>query len=174
MRRPGILAAIPLALTLALAGCGGGDSGANVASVNTAKPSAAASAAASGDPQAKALKFAQCMREHGIQMDDPEPGKGVMFKMDKNGSQEKMQQAQEACKEFQPTGMGPGGKPDPKQAEQMRKYSQCMRDNGVEAFPDPDGGMLRMTGDAGEDPDFKAANEKCAKEFLPGAAQGGS
>lgn len=175
MRRRGILAAIPLALTLALAGCGASDAGgSDVASVSSGKPAAAASASASVDPQAKGLKFAQCMREHGIPMDDPEPGKGVMLKMDKSISPETAQKAQEACKEYAPSGGGPGGKVDPKMAEQLRKFSQCMRDNGVEAFPDPDGGALRMTGEAGDDPDFKAAQDKCSKEFLPQMGQGGS
>ncbi|HUR01121.1 MAG TPA: hypothetical protein VM347_01140 [Nonomuraea sp.] len=173
MRR-GILAAIPLALALALTGCGADEGGgADVASLSSGKPAAAASASASVDPQAKGLKFAQCMRENGVPMDDPEPGKGVMLKMDKSISPETAQKAQEACKQYAPTGVGPNGG-DPKRTEQMRKFSQCMRDNGVEAFPDPDGGALRMTGEVGDDPDFKAAQEKCSKEFLPEAGQGGS
>ncbi|MEU4225006.1 hypothetical protein AB0F17_11975 [Nonomuraea sp. NPDC026600] len=174
MRR-GILAAIPLALALALTGCGAeAGGGADVASVSSGKPAAAAPSASAGeDRAAKGLKFAQCMREHGVPMDDPEPGKGVLLKMDNSISPETAQKAQEACKEYAPSGGGPGGKVDPKMAEQMRKYSQCMRDSGVEAFPDPDGGMLRMDSAAGEDPDFKAAQEKC-KEFMPGMRQGGS
>ncbi|MFD1539217.1 hypothetical protein [Nonomuraea guangzhouensis] len=172
MRR-GILAAIPLALALALTGCGANEgSGANVASVSSGKPAAAPSASAGEDRAAKGLKFAQCMREHGVPMDDPEPGKGVMLKLDNSVPRETAEKAQEACKEYAPN-MDGGAKADPKMAEQMRKYSQCMRDNGVEAFPDPDGGMLRMDSAAGEDPDFKTAQEKC-KEFMPGMRQGGS
>jgi hypothetical protein len=175
MRRRGILAAIPLALTLALAGCGANDAGgSDVASVSTGKPAAAPSASASVDRAGMGLKFAQCMRENGVPMDDPEPGKGVMLKMDKSISPETAQKAQEACKEYAPTGGGPDGKADPKRAESMRKFAQCMRDNGVESFPDPEGAGLRVTGETGDDPDFKAAQEKCSKEFLPEMGQGGS
>jgi len=53
--------------------------------------------------------------------------------------------------------------------EQMRKFSQCMRDNGVPDFPDPDAdGRLRGPGhDREGDPKFRAAQEKC-REKLPG------
>lgn len=173
MRRRGILAAIPLALTLALAGCGANDAGgSDVASVSSGKPAAAPSATAGGDPQAMGLKFAQCMRENGIKMDDPEGGR-IMLKFDKSTPQETVQKAQEACKQYAPNGQGPKGG-DPKQAESMRKFAQCMRDNGVEAFPDPEGNTMRVTGDMDKDPDFKAAQEKCSKEFLPEMGQGGS
>ncbi|WP_248964800.1 hypothetical protein [Sphaerisporangium perillae] len=45
--------------------------------------------------------------------------------------------------------------------------------NGVEAYPDPEGSMMRITQEAGEDPDFKAAEEKCQKESAD-ASPGGS
>ena len=47
--------------------------------------------------------------------------------------------------------LAPGGEHrntgDPAFVEQMRRYSQCMRDNGVPDFPDPDAnGQLRGSG----------------------------
>ncbi|WP_329088515.1 MULTISPECIES: hypothetical protein [unclassified Streptosporangium] len=165
-----------LALALVLTGCGTADTGADVASTGGGggKP-AVSSAAPSLDQHERGLKFAQCMRENGVDMADPEPGKGVTIRVDKSVGKETVDKATAACKEFSPMGgAGPNG-PDPQRAESMRKFAQCMRDNGVEAFPDPEsGGGLRITGAIGEDPDFQTAQEKCSKEFLPEAGQGGS
>ncbi|GAA3552282.1 hypothetical protein GCM10022419_035750 [Nonomuraea rosea] len=165
------LIAAPIAATLLLTGCGSSEAGSDVVSVDSTGKQAAASPTASEDPQAKGLKFAQCMRENGIDMADPEPGKGVLMKLDKNTPKETMDKAQEACKQYAPSGQRQGGG-DPKMAENLRKVAQCMRDNGVEKYPDPEGGSMRITGDVGEDPDFKSAQEKCQKE-LSEAGMGG-
>ncbi|MFC5824387.1 hypothetical protein [Nonomuraea insulae] len=167
------LVTAPLALTLVLTGCGADDGGgSDVASVAGTGTPAAASAKPSVDPQDKALKFAQCMRENGIDMPDPDGSGKFMMKFDKNTPQEKVEAAQEACKQYAPSGVRQGGG-DPKMAENLRKVAQCMRDNGVEAYPDPEGGMMRLTPEVGEDPDFKTAEEKCKKESAD-AGIGGS
>jgi hypothetical protein len=139
---------LAIALVLALAGCGS-----DTANSPTSAPS-------SMDPHERGVKFAQCMRENGIDMPDPEPGKGVTMKFGKETSREAVDKAMQACREWAPQGMN-GGAADPKQEEAMRKLAQCMRDNGVEAFPDPQDGGIRMGPEAGEDPDFKAAEAKC-------------
>ncbi|GAA3666492.1 hypothetical protein GCM10022224_033160 [Nonomuraea antimicrobica] len=167
------LVASPIALTLFLTGCGADDGGgADVASVSGGGTQAAASAKPSEDPQERSLKFAQCMRENGVEVPDPDPNGRVMMKFDGSVPREKVEAAQAACKEFAPSGQMQGGG-DPKMAENMRKLAQCMRDNGVESYPDPEGGMMRITGDVGNDPDFKAAQEKCQKESAE-AGMGGS
>ncbi|MEV0232523.1 hypothetical protein [Nonomuraea sp. NPDC050786] len=156
------------AATLFLAGCGADDGGGpDVASVSgtgtQSGTQGGASAKPSEDRYQKMLKFAQCMRENGVQVDDPQPGKGIMMKFDKSIPQEKVEKAQEACKQYAPSGEKAGG-PDPKRLEALRRLAQCMRDNGVESFPDPDGGAMRITGEVGDDPDFKSAQQKCQKE----------
>ncbi|MBN6058394.1 hypothetical protein JYK22_41120, partial [Nonomuraea sp. RK-328] len=159
------LAAAPVVFTLLLTGCGADDGGgADVASVSGTGTQAAASPKPSEDAQAKGLKFAQCMRENGIDMADPEPGKGIMLKVGPGTPPEKVEKAQEACKQWAPSGQRSGGG-DPKRAEALLKVAQCMRDNGVEKYPDPEGGMMRITGDVAQDPDLKAAQEKCQKEM---------
>jgi hypothetical protein len=160
------LVTAPLAFTLLLTGCGSGDDGggSDVASVSGGSGNqAAASAKPTMDNQERGLKFAQCMRENGIDMPDPDSSGRVTMKFDKNTPQDKVQAAQEACKQYAPSGTRQGGG-DPKAAENLRKLAQCMRDNGVEAYPDPEGGMMRITPEVGEDPDFKSAEEKCKKE----------
>lgn len=171
----GALAAVPLALVLALAGCNSDEGGgADVASVTGGGASSTPSVKPSTNGHEMALKFAQCMRENGVNMADPEPGKGIMMKFDQSTNRETVDKAMEACKEFRPaggTGAGPGGQ----NGEALLKFAQCMRDNGVPAFPDPSGNGLRITPEIGEDPDFPAAQQKCGKEFLPGATfQGGN
>jgi hypothetical protein len=48
----------------------------------------------------------------------------------------------------------------------LRKFARCMRDNGVERFPDPDGGPMTLDPSIVEDPDLPRAQQKCADEFL--------
>ena len=62
------LAVIALTLAAALSACGStGSSGSSTSSTSTKSPSAAATNAASGDPN---LVFAQCMREKGFDVPD--------------------------------------------------------------------------------------------------------
>ncbi|QYN39057.1 hypothetical protein K1T35_18755 [Pseudonocardia sp. DSM 110487] len=56
-----------------------------------------------------------------------------------------------------------GATPSPAELQQLlterRESAKCMRENGVEDFPDPDanGAILYY----GDDPDMKSASEKC-------------
>jgi hypothetical protein len=87
--------------------------------------------------------------------------------------------ATEACQEYAP---GEGGqKPveaDPETVEKMREMAECMRENGVPNFPDPDEeGRSVIDEDSGidpEDPTFKAAKETCNEDgTMPGMKPGG-
>ncbi|WP_433795342.1 hypothetical protein [Actinoplanes sp. CA-252034] len=113
-----LLLAMVLALTVA--GC---------AATGTPEP------AASPDPDTRNLKFAECLREQGLDVPDPEPGKGMTLKFGPGSDQQKVQAAMEACREWAPQGMAGGAAPDPSRDATMRDYAQCMRDNGVDAFP---------------------------------------
>ena len=62
-----------------------------------------------------------------------------------------------------------GATPDPATVQRPQKYppefSACMRENGVEDFPDPNAdGIILYYGD---DPDMQSASEKC-DALLPG------
>jgi hypothetical protein len=171
LRTRGALAAFPLVMALALTGCGGEDKGKGVASAG-GKQTGGAKAAASLSPDEMGVKFAACMRKNGIQMEDPKPGQGVQFKVDKaNG--DKMKKAQEACREFSPM-QNRSPEQDAQAEERGRKFAACMRENGVEKFPDPKPGQrgIMINKDAGEDPDMPAAQEKC-QELLGGRGPGG-
>jgi hypothetical protein len=69
-----------------------------------------------------------------------------------------------------------GSNPNSDDASQDRaealEFSECMRDNGITDFPDPQegeggGGLTLPEGMNADDPDFKAAEEACV-EFMPG------
>jgi len=101
--------------------------------------SSASAPTPSRDPRDVQRKWAQCMREHGIDVPDPDPveGKFLEFPTPKKGTaeEERFAEAEEACKEWDPGSLG--GKPHPERVEQQRKVAQCMRDRGFDV-PDPD------------------------------------
>jgi hypothetical protein len=175
----GVLAALPLALVLALAGCGSdgggdGDSGDKdgVASADKSSKAGAGKGAGKGDGKPgdgyeNSLKFAQCMRKNGVDMDDPKPGKAVTLRIGKGISKATVDKAMESCRKYDPMQQGQG-RPDPKGQEAARKEAKCMRENGVEDFPDPKDGGIRLDGKVFEDPDFKAAEKKCSKRRAGG------
>jgi len=127
------------------------------------------------------LKYSQCMRDNGVpNFPDPkmEDGGGFSLSLPEGADNEKVDAAQEKCKANLPNG-GVPEKPDPERLEQMRKYAQCMRENGVPNFPDPseDGGIALDMGKLGlsgpDDPKLKGAEEKC-KSVMPAGPEGGS
>jgi len=66
---------------------------------------------------------------------------------------------------------GKGVKTNSAAVEAGRRYAQCMRDNGVPKFPDPEAnGEFRGAGhEQQNDPKFLAAMEKC-RDLAPGGA----
>lgn len=166
-------------LGVAAAACGGsGKSGDKVAGVTSGSsaPKASASAAAANGREA-VLNFAKCMREHGVDMADPDVSGDNFAMMLPDGTDPRAAQgAQEACKHLLPNGGEPDGKMnDPQMTQKMRDLAKCMRENGVPNFPDPgdDGGVMFDAGSGlnPDDPAFKAAQEKCAK-FQPDGGKG--
>jgi hypothetical protein len=179
--------AAALACGLALSGCGKNpDDGIASAGQNQAQTQATG-APVSDDPQERARQFAQCMRDQGIDMPDPtftDDG-GMSIQIGPGEAQEgavgidpkqdmaKFEAAHKACQAYMPNG-GEMGKADPEMEAKMREFAKCMRENGVENFPDPmEGGGIIIGGPNAEggidpsDPAFQAAQEKCA-EFMPG------
>ena len=175
---------------LALAACGGGSDG----------PGGAGGGANADDKAFQgALKFAQCMRQHGVDMPDPQrgangrvtirsgergpkKGAGGMNKSFSAGPMDpKFKAANSACSKY----LTKGGGKAPSPAEQAKRqdailaYARCMRSKGIN-MPDPkfssDGGVqMQIGGEIRPDsPPFKAADEAChplmASADGPGAA----
>lgn len=141
-----------LLISLGLAACGGEET-----------PAGTPSAPVEADPVA----FAQCMRDHGIEMDDPGEGKFGM-KLPDGTDPVAAEAAMQACKHLLPNG-GEPPEADPEAQEKAYEYAECMRENGIGEFPDPDpngGGSRLPDGIDPQDPAFQAAEQACA-EFMP-------
>jgi hypothetical protein len=180
-RSPLLLLAVGAAL--ALGACGSSDD--NGGSGSSAK---------SQDDKAfeGALKYAKCMREHGIDMPDPQRvgSGGIKQTMNgKPGSRAKMDAANKDCQKYMQTGGGraPSAAEQAKAKDAMLAYAKCMRDNGVD-MPDPKfsnsgGGVTFELGGPGskggstggpnpDSPTFKAADKACHSK-LAGLGKGG-
>jgi hypothetical protein len=158
-------AVLPLvAASLLLAACGGGGS-----NDSTGGDSASEQAA---------LKFARCMREHGVNVPDPGTGGEISIQI-KPGDKAKADAAQKACGHYLRSLARQSA--SPAQIQRMQdaalKYARCMRSHGVD-FPDPQfksGGMMQFGGPGlnPNDPSFKAADKAC-RGLMPGPKGGGS
>jgi hypothetical protein len=122
-----------------------------------------------------ALKFAKCMRDHGIDMPDPtRNGNGGILqriggpgRKDRGPDDPKMQAADKACAKYR--ALGGGQAPDPSQLAKQRDafvgYARCMRGKGID-MPDPKvtgNGISMMLGKGirPESAPFKAADKAC-------------
>jgi hypothetical protein len=122
----------------------------------------------SADKVEAARAYAQCIRDNGVpDFPDPDADGQLRGPAHEKESDPTFRAAQEKCRN-----LAPGGeheKFDPATVEQMREFSQCMRDNGLPDYPDPDpDGRVRGPGHEQQDnPTFRAAMEKC-RQKLPG------
>jgi hypothetical protein len=159
-----------IAGVLALAACGseaGGTSGSS-----------------NSDPSDKAyegaLKFAKCMREHGVDVPDPKrdaDGGVQMVQRRQAGdgvSDAKVQAAQKDCEKHLEAGGGPVRDParEARMQDALFAYARCMRTKGID-MPDPQisGGKVTMRvgsesdarerGPGPESAAFKAADKAC-------------
>ncbi|MGA9857592.1 MAG: hypothetical protein WBQ18_06990 [Solirubrobacteraceae bacterium] len=89
---------------------------------------------------AAGIKFAGCMRSHGVpNFPDPTGGGGIHISSGSgiDISSPAFQAAQASCQKLLPGG-GPGARrPSEQDKLHMLRISQCMRRHGVSGFPDP-------------------------------------
>jgi hypothetical protein len=119
----------------------------------------------------RAMKFAACMRDSGVsRFPDPDASGELTVDGVLNGSSldpdsPAWKQAIDACKDLQPAGFT-GHKRSAEQQADALEFAQCMRDNGVEDFPDPtaDGPLIMVNG-AHSIPGFHAAVDKCRADL---------
>ena len=125
------------------------------------------------------LAYTKCMREHGVNIPDPQPGeRGVRLMAPEGVSPEKMEEAEGACRKHLEA-IEP-----PELSEEQQKefqeaalaHARCMREHGID-IPDPTFGedgratirIGRGEGSAGPgpgDPKWKAAEEAC-RDTMP-------
>jgi hypothetical protein len=137
------------ALVAALAGCGGGGD----------KTPSAASTTIGSD---MAVKFAQCMREHGVNVPDPKPGQPLQIQGDPNDTA-KIQAAQEACKAYAPQ-QDNGGQQSGDDMDRQAKLVACLRQHGVTVEDPQPGQPLRVQGQRQNEAATEKAMQDCQRE----------
>jgi hypothetical protein len=201
MTRMSTAVAAALVSVAVLSACGGDndDAGQDVASLGTEAPAAeqpvgteatdgsltpatstpadssTPPVSAPSDPEEAMLAYTECMRDHGIEMEDPRPaggeGGGGIVAQAPEADDEEFQAAQAECEPLLNEVVS-DFEPDPEQEaelrEQLLEYAQCMREHGID-MPDPTfdegGGGLVVGQDADIDVDsdeFRAADDECA------------
>jgi hypothetical protein len=126
--------------------------------------------------QDKAVKFAECIRAHGVpHFPDPNAKGEFVFGIDVTPAV--WTKAVDACKALQPPG-SLSAKRSPKQQTASLRFAQCVRDNGVKDFPDPANGeplidtdKIRSSNRPGGMTILNAATRKC-RDLLAEAAAG--
>lgn len=161
---------------LALAACGGSGSG---------DPSGEASGRQGAEQQA--VKFAKCLREHGVDAETGTGPNGRGFSMKINaggghaggpagenaksgGPPPAVQRAMNACKKYRPApkqlNLSPAEKAE--QAKKALEFARCMRSHGV-PVPDPGpSGALELNNIDPQSATFEAAQKAC--QHLTGKA----
>jgi hypothetical protein len=131
-------------------------------------------AAASTSQLDQLVRWARCMRQHGVNV--PDPVRGPAFGKPVPGrtppppsgpvvSDPQFETARNACKQYLPNGDPMGsGPPSQSQIDQETRFAQCMRDHGI-PLQDPTV-QGSGTGGPGIDPNssqFQQAQKACAK-----------
>jgi hypothetical protein len=143
--RPLVALALAGLMGLISAGCGSNASSETGTASSTGSGSSARTASSTGTTsngadkkltaRDKAVKFAECMRANGVpHFPDPDPNGDSNFGVDVG--KEVFLKAVDACKALKPPG-ALSSKRTPKQQSASLRFAQCVRDNGVEDFPDP-------------------------------------
>ncbi|WP_418957530.1 hypothetical protein [Streptomyces tritici] len=154
-----LLAAAASVLAFALTGCGGEDGGAKVPSAggDTAKTAGATGGGDGGGPAGKDAiaayvegkrAWVKCMRDNGIQLDDPNDkgqvdlgGGDAVRTMKKDpkfaAASKKCQSVDPPLPEGYEEAVNPRPKLTPEQIKAARDYAACMQKNGAPDFPDP-------------------------------------
>lgn len=140
-------AAALLSLALPVTGCGGSSSP-TVAHLSSVKGASSTSPEGDGSspestasPEQAGLAFAKCMRASGVpNFPDPKSGGGFLFRPDAgtNPSSPGFKAAQAKCHKLMPVGGPPSTtNPSPQTLARFLRIARCMRQHGVEDFPDP-------------------------------------
>jgi hypothetical protein len=160
-----VVLAVAVLAALAFTGCSSKSSGSEGGNQTAgAAPSGGVGGMPNASEQEQLRKFEQCLREQGVE--PPEPGEPGARPSVGHEPTAKEQAAMEKCSQFLPNG-GEPEKLTAQQIEQLRKYAKCMRDNGIDYFPDPSAGGKKdeMSEADGQrfrnDPKRPAAEEKC-------------
>ena len=120
------------AVALALAGCAAALAGCG----SSGKQGGGSSSSA----YASGIRFAGCMRSHGVpNFPDPGPGGGIQINSSSgiDPASPAFQSAQSACAKLMPGGGPPRGAASATRKLHLLALAQCIRRHGFTSFPDP-------------------------------------
>lgn len=146
-----IVIAIASALcVMALAACGGSSGGGSEDQAATEEEAA--------------LEFAECMRAHGVEVEDPKPGQSISV----GGDDPTTKKALATCDDK----LGGGQELSAEEGEEFKEgwlaFAKCVREHGVD-MADPEflgPGKVHLDRTATESPAFEAAREACQGKTL--------
>ena len=179
--RPSVALGLAGLIGLISAGCGSNASSeSSTASASSTGATSAATASSGANTKLtardKAVKFAECVRAHGVS-DFPDPDAKNQFQYGVSVSPAVWKQATTACKDLQLPGTL-SSKRTPKQQSASLRFAQCVRDHGVKDFPDPVNGeplidtyKIPSSNKPGGMTILNAATQKCGSVL--GQAAGG-
>lgn len=165
MKRTDWLVALTLVLcAVGLVACGGGDSGSG--------------GGESASVEEAGIEFTECLRAHGVEVDDPEPGQNNIEVPDSGDPATK--KALAACNgKLGDAGQELSSGEEDEFKEGALALAQCLREEGIEMgdpeFLGPGKFHLDIDGIDTESPAFEAAREACDGKLpeLPGISVGG-
>jgi hypothetical protein len=160
--RPPVLAMVAL-IAMISAGCGSN------------APSETGDAHTKVTDRDKAVKFAECIRAHGVS-DFPDPDASNEFEYGVSVTPAVWTKVVDACKDLQPPG-SLSAERNPEQEKEALTFARCVREHGIRDFPDPiDGEPLINTyripssGTDGGMTVLNAAIQKCRDPLAKAAA----
>ncbi|WP_411130515.1 hypothetical protein [Streptomyces sp. x-19] len=125
--RYGMVAAFVTGMALFAAGCAGGGA-------DSGKDTNAQGAGVSGKGEAEddAYKYRQCLRDNGLDVQEPKDGEAVGIQ----GDDKKLKKAMDACKGLPGAGKELTQEEQEKNLDNAVNFAKCMREQGID-FPDP-------------------------------------
>lgn len=171
-----------LATSLVAASCSGESDGSEVASLSDVDVVETQDAAGEVGREEALFAFTECLREQGIEVDDPEMGPEGELRLPRPSStgeedREAMLAAREACSvHLEGVTLGFEDRDTVEFQDMLLEYAACMRDNGWE-MADPDLSSFQPGSGQGagraifggmedrDDPAFIAADEACRSIF---------
>ena len=143
-RGPSVTLVFVSLIALIAAGCGSSAATGDASSGGNTRSNANSSSASSGaDAQAtrqkKGVKFAECVRAHGVPH-FPDPDSAGSFNFGVDVSAATFTAAVNACKALQPPGTLSAHRSASQQSAALR-FAACVRANGVTDLPDPVNGQ---------------------------------
>ena len=181
-RRPLVSLVLVGVIALVGAGCGsttatGGAGSATATGSGASSGSVSSAAGAQATKREKAVKFAECVRAHGVpHFPDPDATGNFNFAVDVSAAT--FTAAVKACKALQPPGTLSGHRTVSQQSAALR-FAACVRAHGVPDFPDPVNGqplintyLIPSANRPGGMSILNAATHKCGSVLGPDVTQG--